>query len=66
MYFPVRVLLALFVVGAFGGIGAWAIFAILRARSMTAPQRIMAAAGIVILMVALAAWVILLWSVYWD
>ena len=66
MHFPVRVLHALFVIGAFGGIAVWGIVAILRARSLTEPQRIMAAAGIVILMAALAAWVIFLWPAYWD
>jgi hypothetical protein len=64
--FPLRVLLALFVLGAFGGIAVWGVLAVLRVQNMTQSQRMMAVAGIVIIMAALAVWVIFLWPVYWD
>ena len=41
MQFPIRVILALFVIGAFAGIGVWGIVAVLRANSMTQSQRAM-------------------------
>jgi uncharacterized membrane-anchored protein len=63
---PLRVLLALFVLGAFGGIAVWGVLAVLRVQNMTQSQRTMAVAGIVIIMAALAVWVIFLWPVYWD
>ncbi len=66
MTFPLRVILALIVIGAFGGVGVWGVVAVLRAKSMTGLQRRMAVGGIVILMAALAAWVIFLWPAYWD
>ena len=65
MSFPLRVP-RLFVIGAFAGIGVWGIVAVLRATSMTQSQRVMAVGGIVVLMAALAAWVIFLWPAYWD
>ena len=65
MQFPLRVLLALFVLGAFGGIAVWGVVVVLRVQNMTQSQRMMAAAGIVI-MAALAVWMIFLWPVYWD
>jgi hypothetical protein len=66
MQFPIRVLLALFVIGAFAGIGVWGIVAVLRANSMTQSQRAMAVSGIVIVVAALLAWVIFVWPAYWD
>lgn len=66
MDFPLRVILALVVIGAFAAIGVWGLIVVLRAKSMTASQRMMAVGGIVILMAALAAWVIFLWPAYWD
>jgi uncharacterized membrane-anchored protein len=63
---PLRVLLALFVLGAFGGIAVWGVLAVFRVQNMTQSQRAMAVAGIVIIMAALAVWVIFLWPVYWD
>jgi hypothetical protein len=64
--FPLRVILALAVIGAFAGIAVWGVVAVLRAKSMTQSQRMMAISGIVVLMTALAAWVIFLWPAYWD
>src|SRR4030095_3136703 len=64
--FPLRVLLALVVIGAFAGVGVWGIVAGTRAKSMTESQRMMAVGGIVVLMATLAAWVIFFWPVYWD
>ena len=66
MNFPPRVILALVVIGAFAGIGVWGVVAVLQAKSMTQSQRMMAISGIVVLMTALAAWVIFLWPAYWD
>ena len=59
-------LLALFVLGASGGIAVWGALAVLRAQNMTQAQRMMAVAGIVFIMAALAVWVVFLWPVYWD
>jgi len=56
MQFPRRVLLALFVLGAFCGIAVWGVVAVLRVQSMTQSQRMMAVAGIVIIMAAGAVW----------
>jgi len=64
--FPLRVILALVVIGAFAGIAVWGVVAILRAKSMTQSQRMMAIGGIVLVMAALAAWVVFLWPAYWD
>jgi len=64
--FPLRVILALVVIGAFAGIDVWGVVAILRAKSMTQSQRMMAIGGIVLVMAALAAWVVFLWPAYWD
>ena len=65
MNFPLRVLLALVVIGAFAGV-VWGIVAVMRAKRMTESQRMMAVGGIVVLMATLAAWVIFLWPAYWD
>jgi hypothetical protein len=66
MQFPVRVLLALFVISAFAGIGVWGIVAVLRATWLTQSQRMIAVGGIVIVTSMSAAWVIFLWPAYWD
>ena len=66
MQLPIRVLLALFVIGSLAGIGVWGIVAVLRATGMTQSQRVMAVGGIVIVVAAIAAWVIFLWPAYWD
>jgi hypothetical protein len=60
------VILALVVIGAFAAVGVWGVVAVLQAKSMTQSQRMMAVGGIVVLMVALATWVIFLWPAYWD
>jgi hypothetical protein len=60
------VILALVVIGAFAAVGVWGGVAVLQAKSMTQSQRMMAVGGIVVLMVALATWVIFLWPAYWD
>jgi CHASE2 domain-containing sensor protein len=56
----------LVVVWAVTAIGAWGLVTVLRAKSMTQSERMMAAGGIVLVMTALAAWVIFLWPAYWD
>jgi hypothetical protein len=64
--FPQRVLLALVVIGAFACVGVWGIVAVMRAKSMTETQRMMAVGGILLVMAALVAWVMFLWPAYWD
>jgi len=53
MQFPVRVLLALFVIGAFAAIGVWGLVAVLRAERLTEAQRMIGAGGIVLVMALL-------------
>jgi hypothetical protein len=62
---PLRVVLALVVIGAVTAIGVWGLVTVLRIKSMTEAQRMMTVAGIVTLVSALTAWVIL-WPAYWD
>jgi hypothetical protein len=64
--FPLRVVLALIVIGAITAIGAWGLVAVLRIKSMTRAQRMMTGAGILTLVAALTAWVMFLWPAYWD
>ena len=66
MQLPVRVLLALVVIGAFGGIGVWGLVGVLRAERLTEAQRMIAAGGIVLVMALLTMWVVFLWPAYWD
>ena len=66
MNFPLRVILALVVIGAFAGIAVWGVFAVVRAKSLTESQRMIGVGGIVVVMALLAAWVIFLWPAYWD
>ncbi len=66
MNFPLRVILALVAIGAFAAIGVWGLVTVLRNKSMTLSQRMMAVGGIVLVMAALAAWVVFLWPAYWD
>jgi hypothetical protein len=56
--FPLRVVLALVVIGAVTAIGVWGLVTVLRMKSMTKAQRMMAVGGLVVLMATLAAWVI--------
>ena len=66
MKFPLRVVLALVVIGAVTAIGVWGLVTVLRIKSMTGAQRMMTVAGIVTLVAALTTWVIFLWPAYWD
>ncbi len=66
MNFPLRVILALIVIAAFHGIAVWGLVALLRAKRLTAGQRIAGIGAIVLIMALLIAWVIFLWPVYWD
>ena len=43
MNFPIRVMLALFVIGAFGGIAVWGLVVVRRAERLTEAQRMIAA-----------------------
>ncbi len=66
MTFPLRVMLALFVIGAFGGIAVWGLLAVLRAERLTEAQRMTAAGGIVLVIALLTMWVIFVWLAYRD
>jgi hypothetical protein len=64
--FPLRVILALIVIGAIVGVGVWGIVAVMQTKRLTESQRMMGAGVIVVVMALLAAWVIFFWPVYWD
>jgi hypothetical protein len=64
--FPLRVILALVVIGAFAGVAVWGVVAVLRAESLTQARRMIAAGGIVVVIALLAMWVIFVWPAYWD
>ena len=66
MNFPLRVILALVVIGAFAGVAVWGVVAVLRTESLTEAQRMIAAGGIVVVIALLAMWVIFVWPAYWD
>jgi hypothetical protein len=60
------VILALVVIGAFGGIAVWGLVAVLRAERLTDAQRMIAAGGIVLAIAPLTMWVIFVRPAYWD
>jgi formate-dependent nitrite reductase membrane component NrfD len=64
--FPLRVILALVVIGVFAGVGVWGVVAVLQAKRLTESQRMIRVGGIVVVMALLTAWVIFFWPVYWD
>ena len=66
MNFPLRVILALVVIGAFAGVAVWGVVAVLRAESLTEAQRMIAAGGIVVVIALHTIWVIFVWPAYWD
>ncbi len=66
MNFPLRVILALVVIGGFAGVGVWGVVAVLQAKRLTESQRMMGVGGIVVVMALLVAWVIFFWPAYWD
>ena len=66
MNFPLRVILALVVIGGFAGVGVWGVVAVLQAKGLTESQRMMGVGGIVVVMALLVAWVIFFWPAYWD
>ena len=66
MNFPVRMILAFVVIGAFTGIGVWGVVAVLQAKRLTESQRMIGVGGIVVVVALLVAWVIFFWPVYWD
>jgi hypothetical protein len=66
MDFPLRVIVALVVIGAFAGVGVWGVVAVLRATRLTASQRMIGVGGIVVVMALLTAWVFFVWPAYWD
>ena len=66
MNFPLRVILALVVIGAFAAVGVWGVVKVLQAKRLTESQRMIGVGVIVVVMTLLAAWVIFFWPVYWD
>ncbi len=66
MSFPLRVILALVVIGVFAGVGVWGVVAVLQAKRLTESQRMIGVGGIVVVMALLVAWVIFVWPAYWD
>jgi len=64
--FPLRVILALVVIGAFAGVGGWGVVAVLKAKRLTESQRMIGVGGIVLITALLVAWVVFLWPTYWD
>jgi len=66
MDFPLRMIVALVVIGAFAGVGVWGVVAVLQAKRLTNSQRMLGIGGIVVTMALLTAWVFLVWPAYWD
>ena len=66
VHFPLRVILAFVVFGAFAAVGVWGLVAVLQAKRLTESQRMIGVGGIVVVMALLVAWVIFFWPVYWD
>ena len=66
MDFPIRVIVALVVIGAFAGVGVWGVVAVLQAKRLTKSQRMIGIGVIVVVMALLTAWVIFVWPAYWD
>ena len=66
MNFPIRVMLALFVISAFGGIAVWGLITVLGVERLTEAQRMIAAGSIVFVIALLTMWVIFVWPAYWD
>ncbi|PYN79775.1 MAG: hypothetical protein DMD96_15795 [Candidatus Rokuibacteriota bacterium] len=66
MHFPLRVILAFVVFGAFAAVGVWGLVAVLQAKRLTESQRMIGVGGIVVVMALLAAWVIFFWPAYWE
>jgi len=66
MNFPLRVILALLVIGAFGGIAIWRIVAILQTKWLTKTMRLFDISVIILVMALLIAWVIFYWPAYWT
>jgi hypothetical protein len=64
--FPLRVILALVVIGSFAGVGVWGVIAVLQAKRLTESQRMIGVGIIVVVMALPAAWVIFFWPAYWD
>jgi hypothetical protein len=63
MNYPLRVMLALFLIGAFGGITIWRIVKVLQTRSLTKIMRFFDISIIILFMALLIAWVIFYWPV---
>ena len=63
MNFPLHVIFALFVIGAFGGIAVWGVVMVLHATWLTKTQRLIEISGIILVLALLIAWVFL-WPAY--
>jgi hypothetical protein len=66
MDFPLRVIVALVVIGAFAGVGVWGVVAVLQAKRLTGSRRMIGIGGIVVVVALLIAWVFFVWPAYWD
>ena len=66
MDFPLRVIVALVVIGAFAGVGVWGVVAGLQAKRLTNAQRMIGIGGVVVIMALLTASVFFVWPAYWD
>jgi hypothetical protein len=66
MDFPLRVIVALVVIGAFAGVGVWGVVAVLQAKRLTGSRRMIGIGGIVVVVALLTAWVFFVWPAYWD
>ena len=62
--FPLPVILALTAIGTVGGIAVWGLVAVLRAKSLTEAQRMLAAGVIVLVVALLTMWGIFAWPAY--
>jgi hypothetical protein len=57
MDFPLRVIVALVVIGAFAGVDVWGVVAVLQAKRLTDSQRRIGIGGMVVVVALLTAWV---------
>ena len=61
MNHPLRIMIALFLIGAFGGIAIWRIVGVLQSRGLTKTMRLFDISVIVLFMALLIALVIFYW-----
>ena len=66
MNLPLRVMLALLLIGAFGGIAIWRIVVVLQTRWLTNTMRLFDISVVILFIALLIAWVVFYWPAYWD